>query len=36
MLRRMAGGPVRGENYFRAEVTVGRVGAEQAQPKREF
>lgn len=36
MLRRMAGGAVRGENYFQAEVTVGRVGAEQAQPKREF
>ena len=36
MLRRMAGGPIRGENYFQAEVAVGRVGAEQAQPKREF
>lgn len=36
MLRRMAGGPVRGESYFDAEVTVGRVGAEQTPPKREF
>ena len=36
MLRRIAGAPVRGENYFRAEITIGRVGADQAQPKREF
>jgi hypothetical protein len=36
MLRRIAGGPIRGENYFAAEVTAGRVGVEQAQPKREF
>jgi hypothetical protein len=35
-LRRMAGGPVRGESYFDAEVVVGRVGAEQVPPKREF
>lgn len=36
MLRRMAGAPVRGENYFRAEIVTGRVGAEQAAPRREF
>jgi hypothetical protein len=36
MLRRMAGGPVRGESYFEAEVIVGRVGDEQTRPKREF
>ena len=36
MLRRIAGAPVRGENYFKAEITAGRVGAEQAAPKREF
>jgi hypothetical protein len=36
MLRRLAGCPVRGENYLRAEITVGRVGPEQAKPKREF
>jgi hypothetical protein len=36
MLRRMAGAPVRGENYFKAEITGGRVGAEQAAPGFEF
>jgi len=36
MLRRLAGFPVRGENYFRAEITAGRVGADQAPPRREF
>jgi hypothetical protein len=36
MLRRMAGGPVRGENYFVAEITAGRVGADQSPPHREF
>lgn len=36
MLRRMAGCPIRGENYFVAEVSAGRVGAEQAPPRREF
>jgi hypothetical protein len=36
LLRRMAGAPVRGENYFRAEITLGRVGRDQAAPVREF
>jgi hypothetical protein len=36
MLRRLAGGPVRGENYARAEIVTGRVGAEQAAPRAEF
>jgi hypothetical protein len=36
MLRRMAGIPMKGENYFVAEITVGRVGADQAPPKKEF
>jgi len=36
MLRRMAGVPMKGENYFVAEITVGRVGADQAAPRREF
>lgn len=36
LLRRMAGAPVRGENYFRAEIVAGRVGDEQAAPRREF
>lgn len=36
MLRRMAGGPMKGENYFVADIACGRVGAEQVAPKREF
>jgi hypothetical protein len=36
LLRRMAGHPVRGENYFAAEIAAGRVGPEQEAPKREF
>ena len=36
MLRRMAGWPMRGENYFRAEIVAGRVGATQAPPVREL
>jgi hypothetical protein len=36
MLRRMAGGPMKGENYHQAEIVGGRVGAEQTAPKREF
>jgi hypothetical protein len=33
--RRLAGSPVRGENYFVAEIVAGRVGPEQAPPVRE-
>ena len=36
LLRRLAGGAVRGENYSKAEITAGRVGADQAAPRREF
>ncbi len=36
LLRRRAGAPVRGENYFVAAIEVGRVGADQAAPRREF
>jgi len=36
MLRRMAGAPISGENYFVADIAVGRVGPEQAAPKKEF
>ncbi|HEY2853835.1 MAG TPA: hypothetical protein VGJ18_13365 [Gemmatimonadaceae bacterium] len=36
MLRRVAGTPIRGENYAKAEIARGRVGAEQATPKVEF
>lgn len=35
-LRRLAGSPVRGENYFRADIVVGRVGAEQSSTRVEF
>jgi hypothetical protein len=35
-LRRLAGAPVRGENYFKAEIAAGRVGREQTAPRREF
>jgi len=36
MLRRLAGSPVRGENYFTAEIQAGRVGPVQSSPLREF
>jgi hypothetical protein len=36
MLRRIAGEPIKGENYSRAKIEAGRVGAEQEAPKREF
>ena len=36
MLRRMAGGPVKGENYYVAEIEVGKVGPEQSNKRREF
>lgn len=36
MLRRIAGGPVKGENYYVAEIEAGRVGTAQAAPRREF
>jgi len=36
MLRRLAGHSVRGENYSRAEIEVGRVGPEQSAKRREF
>ena len=36
MLRRMAGVPIKGENYFVAEIMAGRVGADQATPHKEF
>ena len=35
-LRRMFGHPVRGENYFRADITTGRVESDQPAPRREF
>jgi len=36
MLRRLAGMPVRGENYHKAHIVAGRVGADQAAPVHEF
>jgi hypothetical protein len=36
MLRRLAGSPVKGENYVKAEIAAGRVGLEQPAPRREF
>jgi len=36
MLRRLANVPIRGENYFVAEIVVGRTGDKQAEAKREF
>jgi hypothetical protein len=36
MLRRMAGAPIRGENYVKAGIETGKVGAEQAAPVFEF
>jgi len=36
MLRRLAGCPLRGENYYEAAIAVGRVGADQAPAKAVF
>ena len=36
MLRRLAGTKMKSENYAKAEIVAGRVGAEQAMPSREF
>ncbi len=36
LLRRMAGSPVYGENYFVADIAVGRVGPGQPPPRRPF
>lgn len=36
LLRRAFGAPIRGENYYKADIVAGRVGAEQAKPKVEF
>jgi hypothetical protein len=36
MLRRMAGAPIGGENYFIADIEAGRVGAEQKPARQEF
>lgn len=36
LLRRLAGAPVRGENYAKAEIRAGRVGTDQSDVRVEF
>ncbi len=36
MLRRISGQPMKGESYYVADIAVGRVGPEQAAPRKEF
>lgn len=36
LLRRLAGSPVRGENYAKASITLGTVGRDQSSPRAEF
>ena len=36
MLRRVAGSPIKGENYVKANIVAGRVTASQSAPPREF
>jgi len=36
MMRRLAGCPIKAENYFAADIVIGRVGADQSPPKRTF
>ena len=36
ILRRLARAPVKGESYYAAEIVAGRVGTDQATPKKEF
>lgn len=36
ILRRIAGAPMKGENYFKAEIVAGRVGPEQSTKRVEF
>lgn len=36
MMRRLAGAPIKAENYYRASIVIGRVGLDQDPPRREF
>lgn len=36
LMRRLAGAPIRGENYFVADIQAGRVGQDQPAARREF
>jgi hypothetical protein len=36
MLRRLAGAPIKGEDFYQADISTGRVGKDQPAPKFEF
>jgi hypothetical protein len=36
MLRRLFGAPIKGENYFVADISIGQVGPNQPPPRKEF
>jgi hypothetical protein len=36
LMRRLAGHPIRGENYFKADIVAGRVGSDQSKDRFEF
>ena len=36
MMRRLAAAPIKGENYFVADIATGHVGIDQPAPRREF
>ena len=36
LLRRLAGSPIKGENYYQADIATGRVGPDQTAARREF
>jgi hypothetical protein len=36
MLRHLFGAPIRGENYFVADISIGQVGPNQPPPRKEF
>jgi hypothetical protein len=36
MLRHFSGSPIKGENYFRADIAIGKVGPDQPPPRKLF
>ncbi|HCA81865.1 MAG TPA: hypothetical protein DEP53_19205, partial [Bacteroidetes bacterium] len=36
MLRHLFGVPIRGENYYKADISIGQVGPDQPAPRKEF
>jgi len=36
MLRHLFGAPIRGENYFKADINAGQMGPDQPAPRKEF